>query len=599
MFISERIQNVIHKLESGFFARLVWTFVCILTAVGLMTWYDLWAYHGFSAPEAMDAAQVARNLSEGHGYSTQFIRPFSLYLLQKRYHAASLGQLDLTAGKGYYPDLANAPVYPTVLAGLMKVRKPDWTTETQKHFWAQNGFFRRYQPEFFIAIFNQLLLLATVGLTFFIARNLFDSQVARLAALLMFGSSVLWKFSVSGLSTLLLLLIFLGLTLFLLKIEVLARAEKPDARRLLIFAIVAGVLLGLGMLTRYSFGWLIVPAMIFLALFGGARRAGLLWSVGLAFVVVVSPWLLRNFKVSHTLLGTAGYAAIENTAFFPGTKLMQSSAPELVGNWAMLLFEKLVGNSVAILQGDLPRLGGWAAILFFAGLLLGLRNVAGRRLRYFTLMCLGTLIAAQALGRTGLSDFTPELNSENLLVLLTPLALIFGVVFFLTLLDQMQFPAPEVRYVPIVLLVAIMWLPLAANLLPPKPSPTAYPPYHPPEIQKISGWLRPDELMMSDLPWAVAWYGNHICIWNSPDSKDSFFAINDYFQPVKGLYLSTETLDEKFLSEMALGEENSWGHFALQVGMKNKFPDGFPLQVPKVLNSGLFFTDRPRWPNDP
>jgi hypothetical protein len=105
--------------------------------------------------------------------------------------------------------------------------------------------------------------------------------------------------------------------------------------------------------------------------------------------------------------------------------------------------------------------------------------------------------------------------------------------------------------------------------------------------------------MMSDLPWAVAWYGNHDCIWNSLDSQDSFFAINDYFQPVKGLYLSPETVDEKFFSEMAVGEENSWGHFALQVGMKNKFPDGFPLQVPKVLNSGLFFTDRPRWASAP
>ena len=48
-------------------------------------------------------------------------------------------------------------------------------------------------------------------LTFLIARKIFDSTAAWLAALLVLGSDLLWKFSVSGLSTMLLLVIFLGL----------------------------------------------------------------------------------------------------------------------------------------------------------------------------------------------------------------------------------------------------------------------------------------------------------------------------------------------------------------------------------------------------
>jgi Dolichyl-phosphate-mannose-protein mannosyltransferase len=595
MMIAERIQNLIHKTETGPGSRIVWILVIVLALGGLTTWYDLWAYHGFSAPEAMDSAQVARNLAEGHGYSTQFVRPFSLYLMQQKHQA---GTIESANASGFYPDLANAPVYPTVLAALMKVHRPDWTVESQKHFWSQNGTFKRYEPEFFIAIFNQFLLLAAVALTFFIAKKMFDAQVAWLSALLTLGSSLLWKFSVSGLSTMLLLVIFLTLILCLLKIEALARAESPEPRRLTAYTIILGVLLGLGLLTRYSFGWLVVPAVFFLAMFGGARRTGLAVSLCLTFGVVISPWLARNFHVSHTFFGTAGYAAIEGTAIFPGTKLMQSSAPEMIGNWAMPLVQKLAGNAIVLAQDDLPRLGGWAAILFFAGLLLGLRNDGARRLRYFMLMCLGVFVAVQAVGRTGLSDFSPELNSENLLVLLTPLAIIFGIAFFLTLLDQMNFPAPEVRYVVIIFLIALMWLPLVTNLLPPKPSPTAYPPYHPPEIQKISSWMRPEELMMSDMPWAVAWYGHRPCVWNSVDAKDAFFAINDYFQPVKAVYLTTVTMDGKFFSDLARGTENSWGHFALQVGMKGQFPDKFPLQTPKILISGLLLTDRQRWLND-
>ena len=34
--------------------------------------------------EAMDAAQLARNIAQGKGYTTLFIRPFSMYLVKKR-----------------------------------------------------------------------------------------------------------------------------------------------------------------------------------------------------------------------------------------------------------------------------------------------------------------------------------------------------------------------------------------------------------------------------------------------------------------------------------------------------------------------------------
>ena len=267
-----------------------------------------------------------------------------------------------------------------------------------------------------------------------------------------------------------------------------------------------------------------------------------------------------------------------------------------LSGWITLAMHKLTGNTFTIFQNELPHLGGWAAILFFAGLLLIFRNVAARRLRYFTLMCLVVLAVAQALGRTWLSDLTPELNSENMLVLLLPLVFIFGTAFFLTLLDQMKLPAFGIRQAIIVLLGLILCLPFLASFLPPKPSPLNYPPYYPPEIQEISNWMQPDELMMSDVPWAVAWYGQRSCVYLSQDTQGDFSAINDYFQPVKGIYLTSLTLDDKFFSNVVRGNDNGWGHFILHVATKNEFPEDFPLRVPKALGSGLFFTDQPRWP---
>ena len=89
-------------------------------------------------------------------------------------------------------------------------------------------------------MFNEVLLLVVVALTFFLARKLFDSGVAWLSALLVLGCELLWRFSVSGLSTMLLMMIFLGLTWCMLRIEEVAREPQPRSGRLLGLAMAAG-----------------------------------------------------------------------------------------------------------------------------------------------------------------------------------------------------------------------------------------------------------------------------------------------------------------------------------------------------------------------
>ena len=170
-------------------------------------------------------------------------------------------------------------------------------------------------------------------------------------------------------------------------------------------------------------------------------------------------------------------------------------------------------------------------------------------MRYFLLMCLGVFIVVQALGRTQLSDESPEVNSENLLVLLAPLVFIYGVSFFFTFLDQMKLAVPQLRYVVIAAFVALSCLPMIFALLSPKVLPVVYPPYYPPDIQQTAGWMKENELMMSDVPWAVAWYGHRQCVWLTLNAQDDFFAINDNLKPVQALYLTPKTMDGKFVSE--------------------------------------------------
>ena len=605
--ISERIQHLIHLVEVGRFSRWLQLLPLAAAVVGLAVLYDLTEYRGFNSPEAMDAAQVARHVAAGQGYTTDFIRPFSVFLISKHNHELHAGEIvatnvvDFAELNAPHPDLANPPVYPTVLAGFLKIWPPEWQTQTRKPFWAEGGRFQRYEPEFRIALLNQALLLVLVALTFLIAKKLFDAQAAWLTALLTLGADELWKFSVSGQSTLLLLVFFLGLVWCLMRIEELGRGELPPVKKLFLLAVAAGVLTAAGMLTRYAFGWVIVPVAIFLTLFGGVRRPGLAVAAFLAFGLVVVPWLIRNLAVSGTLFGTAGYAVVEGTFAFPGSRLMQSVNPDLTSAyWVRPYLSKFLVNIRYLLQGDLLHVGGsWVAVLFFAGLLLGLRNVTARRIRYFTMICLGVFVVAQSLGRTQLAIISPDINSENLLVLLTPLVVIFAVAFFLTLLDQMKTPSPQVRLAVIIIMVLVSCQAFITNLLPPRNSPVAYPPYYPPEIQKVSGWMQPDEIMMSDIPWAVAWYGHHQCTWTTVNSQYEFFQFNDYVKQVRALYLTLNTLDGKLFTECLQGGVDSWGNFCLKTVAANQIPQQFPLKVaPYGLLSGLFLTDRQRWESE-
>jgi 4-amino-4-deoxy-L-arabinose transferase-like glycosyltransferase len=498
-----------------------------------------------------------------------------------------------------HPDLANPPVYPIVLAGLMKVLPFRYPVELKKPFWSNNNQFYRYQPDFQIAVFNEILLLAAVGLTFFLARKLFDVNVAWLSALLTLGCELLWRFSVSGLSTMLLMVIFLGLMWCMLRIEEMGREPQSRAIWLLGLALAAGVLTGVGALTRYAFGWTIIPVALFLFFFSGQQRVlHVLAALG-AFVILLTPWVIRNYAVSGTPFGTAGFAFAEGIGSFPRFQLERSVHPDLTNMlWFKLYVQKFLMNARDILVDGLPKLGSsWASMLFLAGLLLGFRGTAVRRMRYFLLMCLGMYIVVQALGRTQLSDESPEVNSENLLVLLIPLVFCYGVSFFFTFMEQMKLPVSQLRYAVITVFAALSCLPMIFTLLSSKVSPVAYPPYFPPDIQQTAGWMKENELMMSDVPWAVAWYGQHQCVWLTLNAQNDFFAINDNLKTVQALYLTPQTTDAKFLSDWVLSGERSWGSFIILGVMQNQIPSGFPLRNAPTgfLPDRLFLTDRERW----
>jgi hypothetical protein len=120
-------------------------------------------------------------------------------------------------------------------------------------------------------------------------------------------------------------------------------------------------------------------------------------------------------------------------------------------------------------------------------------------------------------------------------------------------------------------------------------------PYMPALVQRIAGLIGKDEWMMSDIPWAVAWYGNRPCAWLSLDDGPAFYKLNA-IKPVKMVYLTQRTTDRRFLSQMA-AEPKSWGEFILDCWVHREAPDGFPLAYAPsgYLPYQMLLADRPRW----
>lgn len=617
--MSSRIQKWIHFLEEGEGARAIrWT-TAIVAFIALALLFDLSAFKNFNTEEAMDMSQLARNISEGKGFTTEYVRPFSIVLVEARANDKLAEIQKKLAGKNLsqelrtrlekeqtglkklaslntpHPDLANAPVYPTLLAAFLKVAPVDYKISQKK-------FFSTYMPEIWMAAFNQVLFFLAVLVMFKIARELFDRTVAWISAILFAATELFWRFSISGLSTTLLLLIFLCIAWTLLKLERNAQ-EKPPNRQLIFLALLTGVLVGVGCLTRYSFGWLILPVIIFLIRFGQEHRRKLSLATIVTFLVVISPWLARNYAVSGTLFGTAGYAVCQNTPVFQEARLersLESSSPfEKV--FVTDYMRKLMVNTRDIVENEIPRLGGsWLTALCLVGLLIPLQTPAQSRLRTFVLFSLAFLCVVQALGQTHLAYDSPQINSENLLVLASPLLFVFGVALYFNLIRRIAFSEWSTNYAANLLFCVIISAPLIFALLPPRTSPMTYPPYYPPIIQETANWMREDELMMSDVPWAVAWYGDRRCTPLTKTYPEDFFKMNDDIKPVQALYLTPKTMDARFLTQM-VKERQNWGRFVLESLSRGEVPDGFPLKKAPAgfLPDQFFLTDWERWTASP
>ncbi len=245
--------------------RMIWVLVPTIIVIRLS--YVLALYFGFDIKIGDDYYDdIARNIVAGHGY---VITP------------------------GDSPNLFRYPGYTYFLAFLIAV----------------------FNDSYWAVVLVQLTLdVATIGLVYLLAREVFDRHVALLSAIIMalypFSALYIIRYTTEPLFTFLLAASMLFLTYGL----------KYDKRR---FFLWAGVMFGAAIWCRPSlFYFLVILPLIVFFISESKKRLMLSGSAVLTSMVAITllvPWGVRNLEVTgeFNLLGTAGGYSLWIGNFLP------------------------------------------------------------------------------------------------------------------------------------------------------------------------------------------------------------------------------------------------------------------------------------------
>jgi len=594
------VQAAVWHLEIGHGKRILqWTAVVFLALVwGLV--YTGTQFNWLEKREAMDMAQLARNIARGQGYTTYVIRPLSLWHM-KTYRS------DHDMRFMNHPDLYNPPLYPVVLAGLFKLMPSSMLQlkQTDNIFPAER---------WVIVGFDQLCFLLTLWLAYVWAKQLFDRRIAITASVLLLFTDSLWSYAISGLPTSFLMLLFLSALYCIFTVH--RRLTPPEVSemkpadtitpgapsnltwKLGIVLLLGAVLMGLCFLTRYQAGFLMLPVLWYVGRTMRKRRP-MLWVAlyVVVFVVMISPWLYHNYRISHSWLGIAKYDWVDHTGKLSGDMLQRSYHPDF-DNWYSLrsFAGKWVRNARGLLANCLNPIGtGFLTFFFVTGLMYRFRRWEVVRLRGAVVGCLFWAAVAMCVVGSPEETASPEIHGGNLLILLAPLVVVYAVAFYYLLLDRIQFQIRLTRVMAIGFFGLVMSAPMLFKLLPLRRGRFPYPPYIAPVSAAVARWFGPQEIGVSDLPWQMAWSGDRRTLW-LPLTMEEFTDLHDFFVAPQGfqfLFLTPYMLDRPFQSVLLKGEYKEWGAF-----IRGQVPASFPLREITLLwpgNDQILLADKRRW----
>lgn len=458
-------------------ARFRQVAISVLVAMGVVFIYLVYnatQFDDITDINAMDMAQVARNFAAGEGFTTKIIRPLSL-----------------TVNKSLerHPELTLSPLHPITAAGLFRLTG---APTARIMAWACG-----------------IAFLLTVGVTYLLALKIFNPQVALLALVIVATDAVVLQYAISGLesSLLTLLVTVLFLALFM--------HWKADRYRL-IWAGVAGVLVGLIYLTQYAWVVVLLPAfgVVYLNAQPGRRAA----NVGVFLVLalaVMTPWFIRNYNITGNPLFTLRWnEGVMGTYSYPGNTLYrmwdeQPPGPARFSLQAPREMYQKVRSSLLSLRPVVANMGGpFVSAFFWVAILIPLGAAGYERVRKSVYVLLLLLIGILSLLGT----------SPRLLAPLTPFVSVTAIALFLQLLNRRlsrldMIQQKRWRSIGIGMLLAVHIVPLMLVMMPGFPTYYSQGPALERAVRELSSFVDEGRPVISDAPWVIAWYGGRPAVW--------------------------------------------------------------------------------------
>lgn len=548
---AEFVQRVVHAIEAGAASRwLRRSFILVVIfAIAVIFLYN---FRGLANSQAMDQAQIGRSLAFFHGWKTNYVRPLAIGQLQ------SHGRDIHTA---IWTDVYNAPLPPLVDAIVL------FPVRSHLNFSAHQVIFSGDRA---IAALGILLFFGSIAIQFFLTSRLFDRWLAWLSCSLILLCDTLWQYAVSGLPQMLLLFLF-NLTLFAL---VRAIEERIQGKNEVKWLAATGAGFGLLALTHGLTIWMFIPALIFIGWFFPARKRSIAIVLGI-FLVLYTPWLLRNWVVCGNPFGLGFYSVFEGLGHSEtGWMRRLAFQPEGIGVTA---FRDKILNNFTLQTGHLIQYfgGSLVAVAFFASLLHRFRRPEVSALRWLLLV----MWAGAAFGMAvfGLTE-EQGLIANQLHLLFVPIMTAFGLAWFLVQWNRLGVQLRVARAGFLALLFLLCGFPLANTLYgmvfgAPKFG-VQWPPYVPPYIGLLNGWMGPQEVTASDMPWAIAWYADRRSIL-VPETVKTMTDLSDsnvLGYPIAALYMTPISGSENKFGDIMRGEYKDWAGVIQQNADLSKFP---------------------------
>jgi len=566
------IQRLVHSLEQGNLASWIRGALLLLLVVVLFFLYLFVQFRGLDSEEAMDQAQIARQISEGEGFTTGYIRPLAIWQLE---------QAGKEIPEGAFPEFSNMPVYPFVASialgfvGDLDIEPSDIV----------------YAGDRMLAGLGIVCFLLATGIFYFVGRLLFDARVALIATGAVLLTDLFWQWSLTGLPQMLLLLEFAVASLFMVR-ATMARLDEQTVM-MCVWLALSAAMLGLMTLTHGLAIWLAIGFLGFTIIYFTPRALSAI-VVLLAFAVVVTPWLLRNYAVSGTPFGLFIYEAWAGKAAY--VELLRTMLPDIAGSRTGILHKIRTGvveqaGMVFLFLGTNLLAG-----LFFVSLMHPFRRPETAAFRWLFLMMWVPAVVGMAL-----YSVTRPMDANDLHVLFIPVFAFYGTAFALVLWNRTEIGLPLLRTAFVSLLLFLCAIPMLLTLFAGSQGRIQWPPYIPPYIGVLGNWTTEDEMLMSDMPWATAWYAQRESL-SLPRTIREFNQINDYrvlHKPIVMMYLTPVTGNRAFLSGIVKGPYAPWAAFILR---RTENLGNFPLRqvLPLPIDGEtIVYADMPRWQNPP